>query len=221
VLAGQKRLTLASIPKFARGLGLPRELADFFHVLAQLEHEDCRAGRPPEKIRAELERLRARIGASHGLSFISSDEAFRISSIPEVYAALGSVEKGASLADISRRVSFPTSEIQAALAHMQRVGLVTKKELRFYPVKAHFSFEGLNLSEVFTKHFVSSCERLAKTASTEMKSKEKLFHSSAFSVHERDLPRMKEELRSLILRFVDSSEQSEGDRVVNLVTSLF
>ncbi|MGZ6449546.1 MAG: hypothetical protein ACXWRA_16030 [Pseudobdellovibrionaceae bacterium] len=53
------------------------------------------------------------------------------------------------------------------------------------------------------------------------RSNEKLFLSSSVSVLKRDLPKIKEELRAVLLKFVDSAEDSKGDTVVNLVASLY
>jgi hypothetical protein len=61
----------------------------------------------------------------------------------------------------------------------------------------------------------------AKAAKRSMDTDDKLFLSSSFSVNANELPKLKEELRGLLLKYVDSAEKSEGDKVVSLVASLF
>ena len=57
-------------------------------------------------------------------------------------------------------------------------------------------------------------------AKRRMNSDEKLFFSSSFSVRSEKLPDLKSELRDLLLRYVDTSEIAEGDKVVSLVCAL-
>ena len=138
-----------------------------------------------------------------------------------VYAALGSVERGATVSEISQRTELSDFEVEAALEHMLKGGLALKKKARYYPLQAHLSFEGLNQSEIFKKHFILNSERAIKIVKSGLSSDSKLFMSSAFSVNPADLPKLKDELRSLLLKFVDSSERANGHKVVNIVASLF
>ncbi len=62
VVNGHKRLTLNSLAKFARGLGLTKELSDYFRLLVEMEQADCRTrGGDLQKLKTELERTRERI----------------------------------------------------------------------------------------------------------------------------------------------------------------
>ncbi|MEN0059706.1 MAG: hypothetical protein AAGB31_12780 [Bdellovibrio sp.] len=45
--------------------------------------------------------------------------------------------------------------------------------------------------------------------------------SSAFSVSQKDLPKLKDELRSLLLKYVDTAENPDGNKVINLIASLY
>lgn len=53
-----------------------------------------------------------------------------------------------------------------------------------------------------------------------MDSSEALFFSSVFSVKSSSLPALKNELRSLLARYVDHAEVAEGDRVVEVIAAL-
>lgn len=222
VINGSKRLTLASMPKFAMGLQLKGELYDFFRILVEIEHEDCRTKIFDSVKLQDLKlRLKERILAKHGKTDLSTDEAFKVSSLPEVYAALGSVERGASIAEILERTSLSASEVEAALDQMVTSGIALKKKARYFPLQSHLSFEGLKQSEIFKKHFIWGSERSARMVKTGLSSDSKLFLSSAFSVNQNAIPKLKEELRALLMRFVDTAETTDGNKVVNIVASLF
>lgn len=222
VVRGEKRITLNSLPGFMRALYLTSDISEYFRMMVELEHEDCRAKTQDEvKLRDIKIKYKERIISKFNSSKNSEEQAFQISSIPEVYAALGSVERGATLKEIYDRSHLPSHEIETALEKMIATGLVLKKKLRYFPRQTHLNFEGLSQSEVFKKHFISGCERSARMARSGLSSDSKLFLSSAFSVNRSDLPKLKEELRSLLLKFVDNSEQTDGDKVVNFVASLY
>jgi uncharacterized protein (TIGR02147 family) len=222
VINGSKRLTLASIPKFAKGLQLKGELSDFFRTLVEIEHEDCRTKISDFVKLQDLKlRLKERILAKHGKTDSNTDEAFKVSSLPEVYAALGSVERGASISEILARTSLSAFEIEAALDQMVASGIAQKKKARYFPRQTHLSFEGLKQSEIFKKHFIWGSERSARMVKTGLSSDSKLFLSSAFSVNQGEIPKLKEELRALLMKFVDTAETTDGNKVVNIVASLF
>lgn len=222
VVKGAKRITLNSLPKLIRGMGLRNDLAAYFRLLVEAEHADCNvASLDTAKIAQMKEKLCQRILARSEHSIPSSDDAFQISSVPRIYAALGSTKRGATLRNVIDRTNLPLPQITLALEKMRAMGIATKQGQRYFPIEAHLSFEGLKQSDVFKKHFIDSCARAAQIANDNLKSDEKLFLSSAFSVNRADLPKLKEELRGVLLRFVDAAEQVDGEKVVNLVASLF
>lgn len=222
VALGKKRLTLNSLPKIIKGLRLTGDLAEYFRILVEIEHEDCRTkSTDPLRLLENKARLATRIQARQGMTVADEDGAFEAARLPEVYAALGTAEHGATLDEILRRTKCTGPEIRAALEKMQQLGMIVARGQRYYSREAHISFEGLKKSDAFKKHFIRSSERSARMAKVGLSSDSKLFFSSAFSVNERDLPKLKEELRSVLLRFVDGAEHAEGSTVVNLVTSLF
>lgn len=222
VILCAKRLTLNSIPKFAKGLRLPADLAAYFRTLVELAHADCRAGSHSEDDLLRLkERQRERILRRAGKGKSEADSPFQIACVPEIYAALGAPDVGATIGEILSRTRLPLETVEPALAHMLRSGIVAKKSARYRVAQLHLNLEGLKQSQVFQRHFIHSAERASRQIRFSQNSDEKLFLSSAFSVQQSDLPRLKEELRDLLLKYLDQSERAGGDKVVNLVAGLF
>jgi len=224
VVNGSKRITLNSLPKFIRGLGLRNDLAAYFRLLVELEHaDDAMASSQIFKLLQTKEKLRKRLlsRSEHPIESPDSDAAFQVSSLPVIYAALGSVQRGATLQDVLDRTNLPLPAIQLALQKMMAMGIAKNQGVRYFPVESHLSFEGLKQSDIFRKHFIDNCHRMGQMAKTSLQSDEKLFLSSAFSVNREDLPKLKEELRGVLLRFVDTAEQPDGNKIVNLVAGLF
>lgn len=222
VLKGSKRLTLISLPKMIRGLQLPVSLGSYFRLLVEAEHEDCRPlSGTTDSVTKNLAKHKERLLSQSTLQDASVDTAFSISHIPEVYAALGSAETGSHVDDIIARTGLSEGLVLISLEKMLELKMVNKKKFRYYPTQNHISLEGLKKSQLFKHHFRKCCDKASDVARQKFDSDEHLFLSSAFSVNKKDLPKLKEDLRTLLLSYIDTSEKPNGNAVVNLVAGLF
>src|SRR3989338_4961634 len=221
VTTGSKRISLQSLPKMIRGLGLKSDLAEYFRILVEIEEHNCRNKILDESKLIQIKsNLTKRILRKRKYYVGDSDKAFTISSIPIVYAALGSSETGANIKEICGKTRLEQADVVNTLDMMVQKGLIQNKGKYFIAIENHASFDGLK-SEIFKKHFIKTAQDSITMANKNLSSSEKLFLSSAFSVREKDLISLKEDLRSLLLRYIDTSENCNGDRVINLVASLF
>jgi len=164
VVLGTKRLTPSSLPKFIKGLGLSSDLADYFRVLVEIEESDCRLKSFDEtKLHQIKENLKKRILLKSHVNIGQTDKAFVLSYIPKVYAALGDLNVGADLREISEKTSLSESEIIKALEYMTENDLVFKKGRRFIAKELHANFQGLK-SEIFKNHFIITAETSAQVS---------------------------------------------------------
>ncbi|MEN0057979.1 MAG: hypothetical protein AAGB31_04040 [Bdellovibrio sp.] len=123
VVLGKKSLSLNSLPKFIRGLGLTSDLAEYFRILVEISELECRTKSVDEaKLRQMKDNLKKRISDRHHVQVGHSDSAFILSSVPRLYAALGTAEKGSSLKEISEKTSLPETEIHQGLTYMLEQG---------------------------------------------------------------------------------------------------
>jgi len=222
VALGKKRITLKSLPKFIKGLGLTSDLAEYFKILVEIEEVDCRVKNlNMAKLQNLKETLQKRISSKKAIRLdIDQDLNFIYSSIPKIYASLGPHEIGATVDDILDKTSLPETEVLRSLKFMIERKLIHRSKARYFPKELHLNFQNLE-SEVFRNHFVKTAEESILMSKKHIQSNEKLFLSSAFSVSQKDLPKLKEDLRAVILRYIDQAENPHGDRVINLTTSLY
>jgi uncharacterized protein (TIGR02147 family) len=221
VAIGKKHLTLTSLPKMIRGLRISSDLSDYFKLLVEIDVPDCRPKIVEEtKLLQMKENLKKRILSRRYIQIENSDKAFMLSCIPRVYAALGDLKNGSDLKQIIDKTSLSENEILEALKCMLDNQIVEKKGRKFFAKEMHANFQNLK-SEIFKKHFIKTAETSIQMSKQFIESDEKLFLSSAFSVSRHDLPKLKEELRSLLLKYVDSAENARGNKVVSLLASLY
>lgn len=219
ILTGKKKLTPRLMPRMAKALGLTGELKRLFELLVELGEPNCRtSGFDEAKLRRAVEAVKNRILQKELLE-LRFEEAYELADIPRIYASLGSQEQGATLREISARSGFPLNRLTAALARMQQLGLLQEKQKRFFPLQPHVNTAGMQ-SEIFQRYFQKVTEEVQRQAREDMQSDEKLFFSSAFSVDKRRLAELKTELRSLLLKYVDQSEDPHGDRVASILCAL-
>jgi uncharacterized protein (TIGR02147 family) len=223
VLLGKKRLSPVSLNPFIRGLGLKGDWAEYFRLLVEKEESSCRArGKPPELLERALSRVRAHLRNVRKLRQLKDpQQVFRYSCVPITYAALGNLEQGATREEIRARSGLRDPDIAKGLSALLEMGVITQQGERFIAQATQADFQGLRDSQVYSHYYRDLLRRASRSAEKEMSRSGVLHFSSAVSVAQADLPRLKDELRSLLLRYVNQAEKSEGDRVVSIACSLF
>ncbi len=222
VVLGTKRLTLTSLPKFIKGLNLNFELSEYFKLLVEIEEPECRFKHNDiNKLKYFQENLKKRIYRKNEVSIDEKNDLnFIYPSIPKIYAALGAPGVGATINEIISKTKLLDSEILICLQFMINKKLIQKLRGKYFPIENHLNFQNLS-GDIFKKHFIKSAEDAILISKKSIKSSEKLFLSSSFSVAKKDLEKMKEELRSVLLKYIDCAENPNGDIVVNLIASLY
>jgi uncharacterized protein (TIGR02147 family) len=222
VVAGKKRLSPESMHKVARGLGLPADVTELFRSLVELEHPDCRARTlSSSRIERNIANLKERILAKSSVYLKSPEEAFSDHRIPIVYAALGDEVTGAKFTEIKSRTKISVSDLSQILEKMIELGIVGNKNEFYFAQQGHLSLQHLQESEVFRDFFLHHLRQAESAARTHFKSDRHLFFTSAFSVREKDMAKIKEDLRATLLKYVDQAEEALGDTVVSLACSIF
>lgn len=222
VALGQKRITLNSLPKIIKGLGLTSDLAEYFRILVELAHTDCRMKDVSElKLQQSLEGIRLRLSEKNEVVLENKSLAYKARNAPQIYAALGNKNRGSTVKEIQTRTNLSEEEIFETLGYMLELKLIEKRQGRFFLKENHIQLQGLKTNEFFKKHFTHLCEKSIRAANAKFNSDEALFLSSAFSVRKSDLPQLKNELRQLLHRYIDAAEKDEGDKVVQLMAGMF
>jgi uncharacterized protein (TIGR02147 family) len=219
VATGKKRITASSLYPMIKGLGLKGDLADYFKTLVHIEHlETCYPAKDRTSLERKLQNLRDRISKKRKVSL--GNDPYASEFFPFVYAACGVSSVGATLKEIEKRTELPRSRVEKTVQDLVNLGLLVYKEPNYIPVESHLLYEGLNESRAFQKAFQYLLSVSSAKAERNFDSKVDLFFSSCFSVRKSQLPRLKSELRDLLLCYVDSAEDPEGDKVASVVCSL-
>jgi len=219
VVSGHRRITATSLPGFIKGLGLKGDLKTLFTLLVSQEEDLEIVGVAQDNIARNLEKVRERL-LSRFENRETSDRVYSQRYWLEVYAALGSPSEGATLSEVAGKTKLPREECLRVLEKMEAAGLVRLdyQNKHFIAVENHIAFDKLGESDFFRKHFINSLQELSRQATPEsFKKQDRLFLTSVFSISQHRATEFKKELRELIVRFVDSSENAKGDSIAKVV----
>lgn len=216
VVKGEKTLTPQSALAIANGLKLGADFRDLFvalveYELAQNTNEKARCEKKISTIRGRIERKQN-----------SQDEsAFAIEHFSAVYASLGAPRVGATLAEIQLRSGLPYQTLRCCLEELKKLELVQAVGDRFVAKANHLAFSQMKKDGAFHSLYLSRMREAEKRSKLQFNSADMLFQESTFSVRPEKLPQLKLELRSLLQRFVDDSEDPEGVTLACAVVAFF
>ncbi len=223
VIVGKRRMTLAALPKFVRGLNLRGDLRIYFQTLVFLEESDLNQnGSSKKELEAKLAKIRANAESLKHLKPASGALVVRYRRWQEIFAALGETEVGASLSEIESRTRYSQAVCIEALSEMTKEGLVhhNPETQCFRAVKWHLNLEGLGRDQYFKQHMKYRMNQASLALETKLNSDEHLFFNSVWSIEKSRLPEFKAELRSLLLQFVENTEKSTGDELNQILVCM-
>ena len=224
VARGHKRLTLASHAKVLSGLPLPAEDVRFFDLLVQRDEIATRSKRTsPETITKRLgfalERAKNRYcRPCDTLVSTSLLELLKVPEFPFVYAALGDPKHGMPLDAVAARTGLPIRTCEKLLRSMVSAGAAQYIENSHCYVAAspHFVLTSVGATEAFRSLFLSSLDFARVRFLAEPNSASHLFHQSVFSMPIHLVAGFKENLRRVVLEFVEANESPEGECLASI-----
>lgn len=153
-----------------------------------------------------------------------TDANFKDYRSPFLYAASGEVGKGATIEMMSQRTGIKTESIVEAMPLLERLklGQFNSEEAKFIPVTPQVHIEaGSNDSTNFFSfyHYCLGLQR--EVAEKKFKNPDTFFYNEVFSIHEKDIPVVKAELRNVIKSFLIKAENPDGDSVAVFNLGLF
>jgi hypothetical protein len=226
VISGRRRLTAKSFVAFERALDLPVDGRKLFRYLVAEEVPEILPGIEISAIRLRIASLRQKSWTrvrskeassnSHlGPSVFANPDTFA------VYAAAGTVERGAAFPVISKRTGLSDARLSVAVEGLVRASLLNVADGICTPQDTHVFLKTAGNDRAFSDLFKTISAQAAARVDEKLKSDEELFFTSSFCVAKKRLPELKRALRRTLLQFVDEAIESEGDQVVLLETALF
>jgi uncharacterized protein (TIGR02147 family) len=220
VMNGRRSLSAGYAPGFASAFGLKGDSRKLFLKLVELEKTTDK-----EELIKEIDHLKYRLKNQRDLKNKKPTELFESGDWIDVYASLGSLEKGSSLAEIQKRTGLTASVILKTLKHMQDKSIIKydSQTDRYYAGNLHYFFEDVSYDSFFQKRIMDLLQRAESTASnyaTGTLPKKDFFHCSTFSILEKDIPQIKTELRDVLNKFAQDAEFSDGDKLAHVIAGL-
>lgn len=215
IIKGPKKLNLNLVSKINSVLNLNSEASEYFSTLCALDFVECRLSNYSElKVRQQLEDLRNK---SESANYSIGYQDFNI---PILFAALSSSKKGNHLGTLEKRTDISLDLIKLTLAKMEDLGLVKKKGPLYFPVVTHAVSSQLPSKSYFKSYYLNSLDKAYHSSKRSFNDPSRLFFASHFLVEEALLPQLKAELRKTLIKFIEQSDISEGDKVAHLVCAL-
>lgn len=222
VILGKATLSAATAARLAKALRLPADLVELSEALAQLQRfqTDRVRSKERDKLKLKIERKKAAIRARLYPRQIDGDEVYKTENISTVFAALGSLEVGASRVDIEKRTALKPEEIQSVLRKLIAFGLCQERQGRYFAIMNMMAFEKLQ-GGGFQDTFLRRLRKMEITAKRQFDRSDSFFWEGTLSVRVTDLPELHSDLKRVLEGFVSRAEASEGERVVSIVSGMF
>lgn len=224
VIAGRKRLTNNSLRRIIKGLDLADDLAEFFSYQVASQEVDVEF-RDLTKTKMKQLLAKQRIKINNAISTPTTPDVkpspFRNPFAPKVYAALGDLDRGSNLKEIKIRTGFSLSEVTRALQSLEAIGMVEQTFDGHYRATIHDVYiQEREAASAFKEYYSQLIgKKSIEAATANFDDPTKLYWLSHASVKTQDLPKFKQDLRDLLRRYVETIEDSSGDKIVDLCVS--
>jgi len=214
-LVGRRTLSVAGLSSLAKALGFNPFQRKVFLALS---HDSSSNGSALLELQKRKTKLRQseRISRSETASSIFENVRF-----PVLYAALGSFERGSDVHEIQSRTGYSRTVLSALLDDLIRIGLARydARSDRYFAVQAHLDYRRQHQLG-FRLYYQSLMSKLSRASEKKEDATDSLFHGANFSVCSGSLPEKLERLREMLVEWIQSSEDEEGDIIVNLAVGV-
>lgn len=228
ILIGRRRLTSKSYPSFEQAFKLPTHQKKLFQLLVAKEEPDIFTHIDPSTIDAKIKTIKESSAEKSRRATLTADPANpdffnRVLENPfamTVLSSTGDPETGATRQQIQHRTRLPDTVLDKLLTHLQECRLLRFENDRFFTQNMHLFFQVNSTSETLYRLFSQATKTAEKRLANINEGTDEFFFTSQFCIQENQMPHFKQELKDLILKFIDDSISSDGNRVVKLLTSL-
>jgi hypothetical protein len=229
VMNGEKKLSESSLPLFLQALGLRGNLRDLFRLLvAKEERLKSILGELTElnvtKLDSQIERIRTRLAQKRTrIKPLRNEDFFRNRIQTLIFAGAGSLESGSDINTISSRTGIAVNLVTNELPLMEKLGMIKfdTENNWVWPLCFHIDITNSGRLRAVEADFIESSRNLEQVARRRFSSDDELFFQSVFSVKKSNLGHLKVALRDLLLTFAEENEDSDGDRLMRIVTGFF
>jgi len=221
IALGNRRLSAKSLTGLTRAFGLKGDTAKYFALLARLDNPGIDdEAMSTQQITMTMSHLREKLQNRRERRISEETSIYAIPDWPDLYAALGRANGGATLGEITCRTRFSAVHCQQTLTAMEKHGVVRYDSDRYFPGEGHLIFSESIATGLFQKYFQQGLKNLASESRERFVGDDRLFFRSSFSVSAARMQEFKKELRELLLKFSEDCETAEGDKIATLLCGL-
>lgn len=226
VLSNKRRLTAKSVYTFEQAFKLPLNAKKIFRLLVAKEEVDLFPEMDRSNLENQIKKLRMSIESKSRKDYSEADYAQIDKNLEithqaiSIFAACGDHNNGSSLEQLYQRTRLAENVLTKNIELLLKMNLLEKKEDLYFPVNMHIYLQTKTQSELLNLVFKTAVNSATSRLGHIGEDSNEFFFASQFCINESQLPALKKELRESILKFVDDSLVSNGDRVVKVVTAL-
>ncbi len=224
LLAEKKGLSRDAILRIRSALKFPKPVLDVFELLA---YRSAPALRPTTlSVTALDEKLRAARAAARGLSQSrtlgkAKSTFIRDFRLYQIYAALGTLEHGASIQEIIARTNMAEKMADSCLQLLISEGVIEYREGRYYAVATKMDYFGLKSSDGLGNLISEVCQNIKSRRHELIDDPLNALFFTAFSTSSNRLPELRTKLKDAIFNVLDEYQVDDGDCVRQLLFSLY
>lgn len=215
VLDGKKRITDQAIPSFIKMFDLKKDEEKYFISLIEVERELPGSKEKLKKLQKRLTKKDKRDKIE-----VQSEELITPTTF-HVYASLGSQGNARSLEKI---VSYTGLSHEICLRELNT--LISKKwaicNSGEYVLSddRHLIVDPNKRSDFNKNWFMEESKKAQTIAEKDFENKDHLFLTYKFSIHQDNMPRLRESLKEVLSTWAENCTQDDSNRVVSLNLSL-
>ena len=138
----------------------------------------------------------------------------------KIYSALGSTDRGATVADILRRCDWAKKDIKNELNQMLEIKLIRKVEDRYFPLKDRIELSDFDLKNV-AELGKKVCQQISKSADKIVLDEKSWMYYSTFSVASHQRAELKTKMREAVMAVLEEFQVEDGDHVEQLFLTMY
>jgi transcriptional regulator with XRE-family HTH domain len=222
VLNKKKRLTADSVDRIANGLKLNSAERKLFEALVAIELPEksrLRSRKNRQEHAERLEKQRKKVQQkSRSLRFKTKVSKDSLSlDFFMVYAALGTIENGATIAEIQKKTKLTHSIVEKILNAMAAEEWIKTENGRFYASERAIDLNDLGLNNRFLNAFSRASAELSRSAPEIAKNNENLVFFTAIPLSVDRVSAFRLRLQAAVLEVIDEFQDDTGS-VVKKIT---
>lgn len=221
ILKKRKRLTSDSVTRLANGLKLNSNERKFFEALVAIEvpNSSLRLSKSKSDLIEEIESHRSKIRQKSKSNRFKKKISRNLLSLDLflVYAALGSIETGASFSEIVRKTKLGRLQVQKVLTLLTNDDWIKFEHERYYASERAIDLEDLGINEGFLHAFSMASAELSRSAPEIAKDRSNLIFFTAIPLNENRLSEFRLRMQAAVLDVIDEFQDDAGS-VVKKIT---